>query len=184
MKVVSTSLPGVLEIEPRVFKDDRGFFLESFNERRFGEHQLPTAFRQDNHSRSRGGVLRGLHYQFRRPQGKLVAVIRGSIFDVAADVRPESPTFGKWHGVVLSDEEPRHLWIPPGFAHGFLVLSDIADVVYKCTELYDPADERGVMWNDPVLGVDWPNTDPILSAKDQLYPPLSLNRSDLPSFVP
>lgn len=183
MKIVTTNLPGVVEIEPRVFRDDRGFFLESFNERRFRECRLPATFRQDNHSRSLKGVLRGLHYQLSRPQGKLVTVIRGSIFDVAADVRRKSPTFGQCHSVVLTDAEPRHLWIPPGFAHGFWVLSDVADVQYKCTELYDPEDERGVLWNDPLLGIEWPGSNPILSAKDGQHPLLSSERSDLPVFA-
>lgn len=183
MKILTTNLPGVVEIEPRVFRDDRGFFFESFNEPRFREYGLPSAFCQDSHSRSIRGVLRGLHYQVNRPQGKLVAVIRGSIYDVAVDVRRESPSFGQWHGVVLTDAQPRHLWIPPGFAHGFWVLSETADVMYKCTEIYDPSDERGVMWNDPFLRIEWPGSNPILSIKDERHPLLSPERSDLPVFA-
>jgi dTDP-4-dehydrorhamnose 3,5-epimerase len=164
-----------------VFSDDRGFFLEAYNERRFAEFGLPARFRQDNHSRSVKGVLRGLHYQVRQPQGKLVSVIRGQIFDVAVDVRRGSSTFGRWHGVTLSADEPRYLWVPPGFAHGLCVLSDVADVVYKCTELFAPDDEGGVLWNDPTVGIEWPIANPILSPKDRRLPGLSPERSDLPA---
>lgn len=180
MRIEQTSLPGVLLIEPTVFNDERGFFLEGFNEQRFAEHGLPTSFRQDNHSRSTRGVLRGLHYQVRRPQGKLVTVIRGSVFDVAADVRNGSPTFGQWCGMTLNGEEPRYLWIPPGFAHGLCVLSDVADVIYKCTELYSPNDEQGIRWDDPSLGIDWPIDSPVLSAKDQNLPTLLNRRAAMP----
>ena len=180
MKIEETSVPGVLVIEPRVFADERGFFLESFNEKHFAEHGLPTSFRQDNRSRSRKGVLRGLHYQRRRPQGKLVTVISGCIFDVAVDIRPDSATFGHWHGIILSGDEPRFVWLPPGFAHGLCVLSDVADVIYKCTELYAPDDECGVPWNDPLVGIRWPVGAPLLSKRDQLYKPLSRDRADLP----
>jgi dTDP-4-dehydrorhamnose 3,5-epimerase len=182
VNVIETALPGVLEIEPAVFRDERGFFLEQFNEERFVDRRLPTHFRQDNHSRSRRHVLRGLHYQLRRPQGKLVCVIRGTIFDVAADVRRGSPTFGKWYGVTLSDEEPRCLWVPPGFAHGFCALSDEVDVVYKCTDVYVPGDEGGVSWNDAALAIDWPVKTPILSPRDRQFLPLSLERADLPVY--
>jgi dTDP-4-dehydrorhamnose 3,5-epimerase len=184
MRVTETSLPGVLEIEPQLFRDDRGFLLETYNEHRFRDYRLPTTFRQDNHSRSHCGVLRGLHYQLRKPQGKLVTVIRGAIFDVAADIRRGSPTFGHWHGVVITDSEPRHLWVPPGFAHGFLVMSDVADVVYKCTELYNPSEERGVLWNDPLLAIKWPAPHPVLSPKDEQHPLLSLDTTDLPDYEP
>ena len=180
MKIEQTSLPGVLLIEPRIFTDDRGFFLELYNEIRFAEQGLPSRFRQDNHSRSTKGVLRGLHYQRRHPQGKLVTAIRGVIFDVAVDVRRGSPSFGQWHGVTLCGEQPRYLWIPPGFAHGFCVLSDEADVVYKCTDVYRADDEGGVLWNDPALGIEWPVREPVLSAKDQGFRPLGKERDDLP----
>lgn len=181
MRVEETPLPGMLLIEPRVFSDERGFFLESFNEERFRKHGLPGHFRQDNHSRSAKGVLRGLHYQVRSPQGKLVTVINGSIFDVAVDIRRDSPTFGRWHGVILTSDQPRYAWIPPGFAHGLLVLSEVADVVYKCTELYRPDDESGIMWNDPALGIEWPTTRPLLSEKDRRYALFASGRNDLPS---
>jgi dTDP-4-dehydrorhamnose 3,5-epimerase len=182
LKIVATPLPGVLLIEPRVFRDDRGFFLESFNADRFAQHGLPTAFRQDNHSHSVKGVLRGLHYQLRRPQGKLVSVLRGTVFDVAVDVRLESPTFGQWFGTVLTEEEPRYLWIPPGFAHGFCTLSDVADFVYKCTDVYVADDDRGVLWSDPSIGIEWPLDNPVLSEKDQRLPTLSARRIDLPRY--
>jgi dTDP-4-dehydrorhamnose 3,5-epimerase len=182
VKIVETPLPGVLVIEPRVFRDDRGFFLESFNADRFAQHGLPTAFRQDNHSHSKQGVLRGLHYQLRQPQGKLVSVLRGRVFDVAVDIRRGSPTFGKWYGTILSEDEPRYLWIPPGFAHGFCALSEAADFVYKCTDVYVADDDRGVLWSDPSIGIEWPLTSPLLSDKDQRLPPLSETRTDLPEY--
>ena len=183
MKVTPTSLPDVLLIEPRVFADERGFFYESFNAPRFAQHGLPTEWRQDNHSRSREGVLRGLHYQLRRPQGKLVTCIRGEVFDVAVDIRRGSPTFGTWTGVHLSGDKPQHLWIPPGFAHGFCVLSDVADFVYKCTDVYQGDDDRGVLWSDPGIGIDWPVADPALSEKDKRYLPLDASRADLPRYI-
>jgi dTDP-4-dehydrorhamnose 3,5-epimerase len=183
MKVVETSLPGVVLIEPRLFADERGFFYESFNAPRFAEHGLPTEWRQDNHSRSRRDVLRGLHYQLRRPQGKLVTCLRGEVFDVAVDIRRGSPHFGKWVGVHLSGDQPRYLWIPPGFAHGFCVLSEVADFVYKCTDVYQADDDRGVLWSDPLIGVRWPVAQPELSGKDVTYLPLDLSRTDLPEYV-
>ena len=183
MKVHETPLPGVLLIEPRVFRDERGFFLESYNEVRFREHGLPTEFRQDNHSRSARNVLRGLHYQLDNPQGKLVTAVRGEIFDVAVDIRTGSPTFGKWFGARLHEDAPRYLWIPPGFAHGFCVLSDVADVVYKCTNVYHQSDDHGVLWSDPTIAIDWPVTDPIVSAKDHTYATLLAERGDLPAFA-
>ena len=170
LQVRETELQGVLIVTPVVFRDDRGFFLESFNETAFAEAGLPTRFVQDNHSRSKKGVLRGLHYQLRRPQGKLVRVVRGKIFDVAVDIRRGSPTFGKWVGVTLDDSEMSALWIPPGFAHGFCALSDDVDVTYKCTDFYSPVDERGILWNDPLLGIDWPVKEPIVNSKDLAYP--------------
>ena len=184
MKVSDTSLPGVRLIEPRVFRDRRGFFLESFNADRFAEHDLPVLFRQDNHSHSVKGVLRGLHYQLRHPQGKLVSVLQGQVFDVAVDIRRGSPTFGRWFGTVLSADTPRSIWIPPGFAHGFCTLSDTADFVYKCTEVYAADDDRGVLWSDAAIGIEWPLTAPTISDKDRTLPPLSLDRTDLPEYLP
>jgi dTDP-4-dehydrorhamnose 3,5-epimerase len=167
-----------------VYRDSRGFFLESFNADRFAEHGLPTEFRQDNHSHSVTRVLRGLHYQLRRPQGKLVSVIRGRVFDVAVDIRRGSPTFAQWYGTMLTEDEPRYLWIPPGFAHGFCTLSDSADFVYKCTDVYVGDDDRGVLWSDPTNGIEWPITDPVLSEKDERLSTLSMTRADLPDFQP
>jgi dTDP-4-dehydrorhamnose 3,5-epimerase len=173
MKIIETALPGVLVIEPAVFGDDRGFFLESFHAERYREAGIDETFVQDNHSRSRQGVLRGMHFQRTHPQGKLVRVSRGSIFDVAADVDPSSPTFGQYVGVTLSDENHLQMWIPPGYAHGFCVLSDVADFEYKCTDLYYPNDEAGVLWSDPDLNIQWPVTAPLLSAKDLTLPLLA-----------
>lgn len=174
MKVVETQLPGVVVVEPAVHGDERGFFLETFQAERYRELAgIERAFVQDNHSRSRRGVLRGLHGQAKRPQGKLVRVSRGSVFDVAVDVTPSSPTFGLWAGVELSDANHRQLYIPPGYLHGFLVLSDVADFEYKCTDYYDPTDEIGLMWNDPDVAIDWPISEPTISEKDQRWPTLS-----------
>jgi dTDP-4-dehydrorhamnose 3,5-epimerase len=168
MKILPTKLAGVLMLEPKVFGDSRGFFFESFNRRVFAEATgMELDFVQDNHSRSAKGVLRGLHYQIRQPQGKLVRVVRGAVFDVAVDLRRSSPTFGRWAGAELSEENCRQLWIPPGFAHGFVVLSESADFLYKTTDYYAPEHERCVIWNDPDIGIDWPLGDPRLSAKDQ-----------------
>lgn len=168
MKVIETALPGVLILEPRVWGDERGFFMESYNQRLFSELGLPTDFVQDNHSRSARDVLRGLHYQIQQPQGKLVRVVRGAVFDVAVDLRRASPTFGRWEGMELTEENKRMLWIPPGFAHGFLVLSDHADFLYKTTDFYAPEHERSILWNDPEIGIEWPIAgEPILSAKDR-----------------
>jgi len=168
MQVITTSLAGVLILEPKVFGDARGFFLESFNARRFTELTgINAAFVQDNHSRSAKGVLRGLHYQIKQPQGKLVRVIAGEVFDVAVDLRRSSPTFGNWCGNNLSAENKREVWIPPGFAHGFLVLSDSAEVLYKTTDYWAPEHERCIRWNDPHLNIQWPlDGKPLLSAKD------------------
>lgn len=168
MNVLPTTIPGVLILEPRVFTDDRGSFYESFNQRVFEDAVgAPVSFVQDNHSHSRRGVLRGLHYQEVHPQGKLVRVVAGSVFDVAADIRPDSPTCGRWMGLELSAGNRRQLWIPPGLAHGFLVLSDSADLLYKTTDYYAPQHERCVLWNDPTLAVRWPLTGPpILSPRD------------------
>jgi dTDP-4-dehydrorhamnose 3,5-epimerase len=172
MKVLRTELEGVLLIEPRVFGDARGFFMETWNRARYAEAGLPTEFAQDNLSRSAKGTLRGLHFQEPHAQGKLVSVVSGLVFDVCVDVRRGSPQFGKWLGVELSDENRRQLWVPPGFAHGFCVLSDSADFHYKCTMLYEPAHDRGVAWNDPDLAIRWPVDEPLLSAKDAQLPRL------------
>ena len=182
MKVTPTALPDVLLIELDEFPDERGFFVERYHEERFAKLGLPTAWRQDNHSRSRRGVLRGLHFQLRRPQGKLISCVAGSVFDVAVDVRVGSPTFGKWVGVTLSGDKAQLLWIPPGYAHGLLAVSEQADVIYKCTELYAPADERGILWSDPDLQIQWPVSGPILSERDRRLPMLSETR-DLPQFT-
>lgn len=169
MRVVPTSIPDVLVIEPRVFADARGFFLESFNVRAFREKTgLSPDFVQDNHSRSSRGVLRGLHYQIHQPQGKLVCVARGRVFDVAVDLRRSSPTFGKWAGTELNEDNHRQMWIPEGFAHGFLVLSELADFLYKTTDYYAPEHERCLLWNDPAVGIEWPlGGTPLLSGKDR-----------------
>lgn len=174
MKVVPTAIPDVLIIEPRVFGDERGFFLESWNAREFdGAVGAKVQFVQDNHSRSRHGVLRGLHYQIKQPQGKLVRVARGRVFDAVVDLRKSSATFGRWVGTELSEDNHRQLWIPPGFAHGYLVLSESADFIYKATDYYAPEHERCLIWNDPAVGIHWPaNEEPILSAKDRTGLPL------------
>lgn len=174
MQVTRTAIADVLVLEPRVFGDARGFFFESFNQLVFAEVTGVTLpFVQDNHSMSQKGVLRGLHYQVRQPQGKLVRVVRGEVFDVAVDIRPDSPTYGKWVGQHLSAENQRQMWVPPGLAHGFLVLSDVAEFLYKTTDYYAPEHERCIAWNDPFLGIDWPETgiSPQLSAKDQAGKP-------------
>ena len=168
MNVLQTAIPGLLILEPKVFGDSRGFFMESYNAKAFQDATgLDVNFVQDNHSRSGKGVLRGLHYQIEQAQGKLVRVVRGSVFDVAVDLRKASPTFGKWVGVELSEENHRQFWIPPGFAHGFLVTSESADFLYKTTDYYAPQFERSLAWNDPTVGVVWPlEGEPLLSAKD------------------
>lgn len=170
MKVTTTAIADVLILEPQVFGDARGFFLESFNQQRFNAATASNyQFVQDNHSRSARGVLRGLHYQVQTPQGKLVRVAAGAVWDVAVDIRPQSPTFGQWVGVELSAQNQRQLWIPPGLAHGFVVLSDSADFLYKTTDYYAPAHERCIRWDDPTLAIAWPDAGvpPMLSAKDQ-----------------
>lgn len=176
MKISPTIIPDVLILEPKVFGDARGFFLESYNEEVFRRATgSDLAFKQDNHSRSSKGVLRGLHYQVKQPQGKLVRVVQGAVFDVAVDIRPTSPTFGKWVGVELNESNHRQLWVPPGLAHGFLVLSETADFLYKTTDYYAPAHERSIAWNDPAIGIDWPlsGASPVLSAKDAAAPMLA-----------
>ena len=174
MKVIPTSIPDVLILEPQVFADARGFLLESWNSRKFCDAVgLDISFVQDNHSRSRRGVLRGLHYQIKQPQGKLVRVVSGCVFDCAVDLRKSSPTFGRWTGTELSGDNHRQLWIPVGFAHGFLVLSDSADFLYKTTDYYAPQHERSIAWNDPAVGIAWPaDVEPVLSAKDKAGGPL------------
>ena len=179
MKFLQTDLPGVLLVEPDVFRDARGFFLETFHAARYRAGGIPYDFVQDNHSRSVRGTLRGLHAQRKRPQGKLVRAVRGEIFDVAVDVRPGSKTFGKWAGFRLGENDFRQLFVPPGFAHGFCVLSEVAEVEYKCTEIYDRGDEIGARWDS--AGIDWPVKDPILSPKDAALPSLAELRKELES---
>ena len=176
MRLVPTAIPDVVLVEPELFGDERGFFMETWHAAKFAAAGVEAAFVQDNQSRSVRNILRGLHYQIRQPQGKLLRVVAGEIFDVAVDVRRASSTFGRWVGVTLSSENHRQLWIPPGFAHGFYVTSDVADVVYKCTDFYAPEHERTLLWNDPALAIDWPlldGTPPLLSAKDRRGLPLA-----------
>ena len=167
MQIKATPLDGMLIIEPRIFEDERGYFLETHHHQRFKSVGIDSVFIQDNLSFSKRNVLRGLHFQKTRSQAKLIQVISGGIFDVGVDLRPHSPTFGKWFGVVLSEENRRHLFVPEGFAHGYCVLSHSAHVAYKCSDYYDPEDEVGLLWSDPDIGIDWPVKDPILSAKDR-----------------
>ena len=181
MKIQATTHPDVLLIEPAVFADSRGFFMETYHARKFAEAGLPTAFLQDNHSHSVRGVLRGLHYQLQHPQGKLVRVVNGEVLDVAVDIRKGSPRFGQWVSVLLSAENQRQLYVPPGFAHGYCTLSEQADFLYKCTDVYTPADEYGIAWDDPALAIDWPQLDYLLSDKDLVYPLLS-ESNDLPVY--
>lgn len=169
MQIIQTDLPGVLLIEPKVFGDARGFFMETWNRKAFIGAGIDADFVQDNHSRSAKGVLRGLHYQIRQPQGKLVRVVNGAVFDVAVDMRRSSAHFGRWTGHELSADNQRMMWVPPGFAHGFLVLSESADFLYKTGDYYAPEHERCVLWNDPAIGIDWPlEGEPVLSAKDKV----------------
>lgn len=172
MQAIPTNIPEVVVLDPKVFGDERGFFFESYSERTFEQLGLPTRYLQDNHSRSLRGVLRGIHYQLEQPQGKLVRVLVGEVYDVAVDLRQSSPTFGKWVGEFLSESNHRLLWIPPGFGHAFLVLSDVAEFAYKATEFYAPQHEHTLLWNDPEVGIEWPlhlipAAAPLLSAKDQ-----------------
>lgn len=185
MKVTETALPGVLLVEPQVFGDSRGFFLETFSARRYEEAGVRGPFVQDNMSRSAKGIVRGLHLQHPKAQGKLVWVVQGAVLDVAVDLRVGSPTFGRWIAEELSEDNKRQLWIPPGFAHGFCVTSESAVFVYKCTEYYAPQDELGVLWNDPELGIPWPVVEPVVSPKDRALPRLAdLDRSRLPRYEP
>jgi dTDP-4-dehydrorhamnose 3,5-epimerase len=172
VRFVPTALPEVVLVEPDVHRDGRGFFLETYHAQKYREAGLDAVFVQDNHSRSSRGTLRGLHAQLRRPQGKLVRAVEGEMFDVAVDIRPRSPTFGRWVGARLTGDNFHQLWIPPGFAHGFCVLSESADFHYKCTDFYVPTSERGIAWNDPDLGIPWPVTAPLLSARDAAAPRL------------
>ena len=175
MNVTQLDIPGVLLIEPRVFDDNRGFFLETFSSDRYMEAGIPKPFIQDNHSYSKKGTVRGLHYQLTQPQGKLVYCVNGEIFDVAVDIRRGSPTFGQWAGAILSRENHRQLYVPEGFAHGFCVMSETADVMYKCTDLYKPGDDYGIIWNDPEIKIEWPIDSDIavLSEKDSKCPTLA-----------
>ena len=184
MRFSAAALPGVVIIEPDVYKDPRGFFLETYHAEKYQAAGIGGSFVQDNHSRSVRGTLRGLHLQLRRPQGKLVRVIEGEIFDVAVDVRLGSPTFGKWMGVTLSADNFRQCYLPPGFAHGFAVVSPTAQVEYKCTDIYDPGGELGIAWNDPAIGIEWPLADPLLSERDTRHPRLADVLDRLPAFAP
>ncbi|MEI7178174.1 dTDP-4-dehydrorhamnose 3,5-epimerase [Pectobacterium carotovorum] len=169
MQITDSKIHGAKIIQPKVFGDARGFFLETFEKKRYQQMlNIDVDFVQDNHSRSSKGVLRGLHFQKTNPQGKLVRVVRGEVFDVVVDIRQDSPSYGEWCGVTLSEENKTQFWLPPGLAHGFVVLSDIADFEYKCTDYYDPSDEGCLLWNDPEVGIEWPIADPLLSEKDKL----------------
>jgi len=180
VRVVPTDLPGVVVIEPEVHADGRGFFLETYHAERYEQHGIRGPFVQDNHSRSTAGTVRGLHLQLRRPQGKLIRVIEGEVYDVAVDVRRGSPSFGRWVAVTLTSDNFRQCYVPPGFAHGFCVVSPIAQVEYKCTDLYDRASEIGVAWNDPALAIPWPVREPILSRRDSRHPTLAQLGDQLP----
>lgn len=181
MKVHPTPLAGVLLIEPQVHRDDRGFFLETYHQQRYADNGIEVTFVQDNHSRSSRGTVRGLHAQLRTPQGKLMRAIEGEIWDVAVDIRPDSPTYRSWYATTLSADNFRQLYIPEGCAHGFCVLTESAQVEYKCTALYDPSDQLAIAWNDPDIGIDWPVEEPLLSAKDQVAPTLAAIESRLRS---
>lgn len=179
LKFISTSFQEVIIIEPEVFSDSRGFLMETFHQRKYAESGINCQFVQDNYSHSKKGILRGLHYQLRHPQAKLIHVISGEIFDVAVDIRKGSPTFGKWFGTYLSSENRRQIYIPEGFAHGFCVLSESADVMYKCTDFYVPGDDFGILWSDPTIGIKWPLNNPILSLRDSGHPNLTEINNDL-----
>jgi dTDP-4-dehydrorhamnose 3,5-epimerase len=184
VRVTITDIPGVLLIEPDVFRDPRGFFLETYHAGRYAKAGIPGPFVQDNYSQSMRGTLRGLHYQEPHAQGKLVMVTEGTIYDVVVDIRKGSPGFGRWYGVELSAENQRQVYVPPGCAHGFCVTSDRASCLYKCTDYYAPHDERGIIWNDPVLAIPWPVATPILSQKDHIYKSLAEMESELPQYRP
>ena len=183
LQIIETALPGVVIVKPRVFEDPRGFFMETYRQNVLAEAGIHENFVQDNHSHSSRGVLRGLHYQLQRPQAKLCRVAQGEVLDIAVDVRLGSPTFGKWVSVVLSGENRQQLFIPKGFAHGFVVRSETADFLYKCSDYFDGADDRGVLWNDPAIGIDWQTDEPILSDKDKRYLPLNeIAHDQLPRY--
>jgi len=183
VRFTELSLPGIILIEPHVFKDARGFFLETFHKEKYAQGGADRTFVQDNHSHSQQGTLRGLHYQLGHAQGKLVYAVTGEIFDVAVDIRRGSPTFGQWVGAHLSAENKYQIYVPEGFAHGFCVLSDSADVIYKCTDFYSPEDEFGIFWADPTIGIDWPIENPVLSEKDSRNPKLDeVSEGRLPSY--
>jgi len=182
MRATPLDHPEVLLIDPDVFPDPRGFFMETFHSIKYAEHGIPAVFLQDNHSRSLRGVLRGLHYQLKNPQGKLVRVVSGEVFDVAVDIRRGSPWFGKWVGAILSEENHRQMYVPPGFAHGFCTLSESADFLYKCTDLYAPGDEYGIAWDDPEIAIEWPEMDYLISDKDLANPLLS-ESDHLPEYL-
>ncbi len=182
MELCPTPLNGVLHIKPRVFRDGRGFFFETYHEKRYWEAGIRAKFVQDNHSFSQYGTLRGLHYQLKHPQGKLVRVTRGEVFDVAVDIRTGSPSFGQWYGTTLSADNNYQLYVPPGFAHGFCVLSPTADFLYKCTDFYTPSDEYSILWNDPEIDINWPIDAPILSSKDAAAPRLKDAVQQLPHY--
>jgi dTDP-4-dehydrorhamnose 3,5-epimerase len=185
MKIIETALPGAIVIEPQVFGDARGFFYESYNEAKYREAGIDHRFVQSNVSRSAKGVLRGLHYQWPHPQGKLVSVLEGEVYDVAVDIRRDSPTFGRWVGVMLTADNHRHFWVPEGFAHGFCVLSEFATFSYQCTALYDREGDAAIRWNDADIGIDWPVSAPLLSEKDTRAPFLKdVPAERLPAFVP
>jgi dTDP-4-dehydrorhamnose 3,5-epimerase len=185
VRFIEAGLPGIIVIEPDVFEDPRGYFLETYHAKKYAEAGIPGPFVQDNFSRSARGTLRGLHYQRSHAQAKLVSAAEGAVFDVAVDIRPGSPTFGQWFGMELSAENKRQLYIPAGFAHGFCVLSEVAAFAYKCTDFYVPQDEGGILWNDPAIGIPWPVSAPLLSAKDQAYKCLAdIPLTDLPVHRP
>jgi dTDP-4-dehydrorhamnose 3,5-epimerase len=184
VRVTPIDIPGVLLIEPKIFRDPRGFFVETHHAQRYREAGIAEQFVQDNYSRSVRGTLRGLHFQEPHAQGKLVMAVEGTVYDVVVDVRKGSPTFGKWHGVELSAENLRQIYVPPGCAHGFCVTSETAAFMYKCTDFYSPNDERGILWNDSALGIAWPVKPPILSAKDQAFRTLAQIDAELPRYRP
>ena len=182
MRFIETELKNVILVEPDVHEDQRGYFFELYHERRYTEGGITSRFVQDNYSQSVRGTLRGLHYQLKKPQGKLIVVVEGAVFDIVLDIRRGSPTFGKWYGIELSSENKRQLYVPPGFAHGFCVLSKAAGVVYKCTSFYAPEDEHGIIWNDRAIGISWPVANPLLSLKDQSYKSLAESEAHLPPY--
>jgi dTDP-4-dehydrorhamnose 3,5-epimerase len=184
VKVIALDIPGLLLIEPALFRDQRGLFCETFHAGRYAETGLAERFVQDNFSRSLRGTLRGLHYQEPHAQGKLVMVVEGAVYDVVVDIRKGSPTFGKWQGFNLTSDDYRQLYVPPGCAHGFCVISEQASVLYKCTDFYSPNDERGIIWNDPALAIPWPVSAPLLSPKDQAYRTLAAMEGQLPRYRP